>query len=80
MPMGSIQAMRFRNFLKPAVLVVAFLFVGGFATLAVTGAHAQIVIDQLTQEEADALIAELAASMPGGGGTPDGVTPAVEDI
>jgi hypothetical protein len=43
-------------------------------------AQAQVVVEQLTQEEAEALIAEIEAQMVQGGGTPDGLTPAAEDI
>ncbi len=61
------------------VLMAPVIFAAAL-TLAASAAQAQVVVTELTEEEADALIAEMEASMAGGSGTPDGLTPAVEDI
>jgi len=55
------------------------LVIGGcLAIFVVTSASAEI--EQMPSDEASALIAELDALVEGDGGTPDGMTPAVEDI
>ena len=72
------RVMKIKSFRQLSVLMAAVVFVGVSTTLVVTGALAE-----MTQEEIDALMVELEAegdAMAGGGGTPDGLTPAVEDI
>jgi hypothetical protein len=71
--MAGDHTMRVRNW--TALCTISQLVLG----LSI-GAQAQVVVTEITQEEADGIIAEMEASMAGGAGTPDGLTPAVEDI
>ena len=60
------------------ILALATLLLGLGTGLAAT-AGAQVTVEWITEEEADVLIA-AAEAIGGGGGTPDGLTPAAEDI
>ncbi len=53
---------------------------GCLAIFVVSSASAEIVIIEMTLDEADALNAELDALMADAGGTPDGTTSEGEDI
>jgi hypothetical protein len=62
--------LRFASWYRQDKLVTILALAVGLAA----AAEAQVVVEQLTEDEAEALVAEILAT--GGGGTPDGMTPA----
>jgi hypothetical protein len=68
---------RFAAFRGPIPILAALVL--GLAAGQATTAQAQPVVELITQEQAEALVAEVEA-LGGGGGTADGATPAAEDI